>query len=89
MLKWWRSRINQHRSRSGRFILFTGAAAQTRFRIFAIQFGDELALISSRTDRFALVSVGAVAETFGIHRLHHADHTLRSFRFALRQKREV
>src|SRR3979490_1547729 len=61
--------------------LFAGAAAQSRFRIFAIQFCNEACADFGRTDRFALVSVSAIAETFCVHRLHHTDDPPGPFRF--------
>jgi hypothetical protein len=39
--------------------------------------------------RLILESVRAIAESFGVHRAHHADDTLDSLRLALRQKRQM
>ena len=69
--------------------LFAGAATQSRFRIFPIQFRNEARTNFRGADRFAFVSVGAITKTFRVHRANHTDDTFGPFRFALRQESEM
>lgn len=69
--------------------LFADAALQACARVFAIQFPDETGANLGRTDGFAFVGVGAVAETFRVHRAHHFQDATRAFGVSLGQKRKV
>jgi L-alanine-DL-glutamate epimerase-like enolase superfamily enzyme len=63
--------------------------AQHRHRVIAVEAGDVIDADFLRAGGFALVLVGAVAESFGIHLADHGEHSLVAFRLALRQVAEV
>ena len=52
---------------------FTGALLHFCPCIFAVQLRNKTGADLGRTNCFAFVGVGAVAETFRIHRLHHSQ----------------
>ena len=68
---------------------FAGAALQHSSRIFAIQFRNKTGADLGGTDRFAFVSVSAIAETFSVHHLHHFEDATFAFGVSLRQQREM
>ena len=69
--------------------LLACARAQGRARVFAIQFRDETGADLGRTDRFAFISVGAIAEAFGVHHVHHFQNAHDAFGISLGQQRQM
>ena len=65
------------------------ALSKARACVFAIEFCNEADADLSGTDRFAFVSVGAIAETLSVHDLYHFEDATLSFGMSLRQKGEV
>ena len=67
--------------------LFAGTALQRSACVFPIQFRDKTGANLSGTNRFALVSVGAIAESFRIHHAHHFQNAPCALGISLRQQR--
>jgi hypothetical protein len=64
--------------------LFAESLAELGARVFAVELGNETGADLGRTHCFALESVGAVAEFFCVHRVHHFQHTSLALRRTLR-----
>ena len=69
--------------------LFAESFAELCAGIFAVELRDETGADLGGTHCFALVSVGAITKSLGIHDLHHFQCASLAFRYALRQKLEV
>jgi hypothetical protein len=69
--------------------LFAESLAESCAHVFAVELRNEAGADLGGTHCFALVSIGAIAESFGVHRAHHFQHAPFAFGSALRQKRKV
>src|SRR6476661_8226174 len=69
--------------------LFAESLAELCACVLAVELRDETRANLGGTYCFALVSVGAITESLGIHYLHHFQHASLAFGYALRQKRKV
>jgi hypothetical protein len=67
--------------------LFAGTALQRSACVFPIEFRDKTGADLSGTNRFALVSVGAIAKSFRIHHAHHFQNAPYALGISLRQQR--
>src|ERR1035437_7826733 len=57
--------------------------------VVAVHAGDVFHADFLRAGGFALVLVGAIAESFGVHLSDHGEHAFVAFRLALREQGEV
>ena len=69
--------------------LLARADTQRCARVFAIQLRDKTNTDLGRTNRFAFISVGAIAKAFGVHRLHHFQNAADTLGVSLRQQRQM
>jgi hypothetical protein len=66
--------------------LFAESAAELCARVFAVEIRNETGADLGRTHCFALVSVGAIAESLVVHYLHHFQHASLTFGCTLWQR---